>query len=406
MRTAFCFCILGWSSAIGSWAAAMELEKPPGSIRVATYNVSMYRDREGQLLEDVKSNDEQLLKIAEVLGAVKPDILLLNEIDHGGEAEFLFQKTYLCETGLLPPPRHRFSMPVNTGVPSGHDLDGDGISNGPGDAFGYGRYPGQYGMVVYSKFPIKRSNHRTFQKFLWKDMPGAKLPVDPKSGESSYSPEVLDIFRLSSKSHWDVPVEVTIGDTTRTIHLLCSHPTPPVFDGPEDRNGRRNHDEIRLWADYITPDKSDYLVDDRGDRGGLAEGESFVILGDLNADPVDGDSGGDNIGQLLKHPRVNTNFTPASDGAVEASVKRADLNDKQQGDAKFDTADFSGDGHGNLRVDYVLPSRDLKVVGSGVYWPKEGEPGSEAIGATDHRLVWVDLAFPPSEGEPADGEPK
>ncbi|WP_442485482.1 endonuclease/exonuclease/phosphatase family protein [Aeoliella sp. SH292] len=409
MRSAFYFLILGLSCTIASEAAAVELKKPPGSIRVATYNVSMYRDREGQLAEDLEKGDNQARSIAEVLRRVQPDVLLLNEFDFDqtGQPGKRFLRDYLgrgdngLDQLLLG---SAFYRPVNTGVPSGLDLDNDGIPTGPADAFGFGRYPGQYGMRLITKFPIDLDSARTFQKFLWKDMPGAKLPVDPKTGESYYSPEVLDIFRLSSKSHWDVPVEVTIGDTTRTIHLLCAHPTPPVFDGPEDRNGRRNHDEIRLWADYITPDKSDYLVDDRGNRGGLAEGESFVILGDLNADPVDGDSGGDNIGQLLKHPRVNATFTPASDGAVDASAKHADLNSNHQGDAKFDTANFSGDGHGNLRVDYVLPSRDLTVVGSGVYWPKEGEPGSEAILATDHRLVWVDLAFPTEDSQAGDGK--
>ena len=110
----------------------------------------------------------------------------------------------------------------------------------------------------------------------------------------------------------------------------------------------------------------------------------------------DGDSA-PAIQQLLDHPRINSDFTPTSQGAVAASRARPDLNADHQGDPSHDTADFSGDGHGNLRVDYVLPSRDLRVVDSGVFWPKPGEPGSEAIKATDHRLVWVDLEFPPPE---------
>lgn len=54
-----------------------------------------------------------------------------------------------------------------------------------------------------------------------------------------------------------------------------------------------------------------------------------------------------------------------------------------------------------LRLDYVLPSRDLTVVGSGVFWPASGEPGREWLAdaadieraeySSDHRLVWVDL---------------
>ena len=95
------------------------------------------------------------------------------------------------------------------------------------------------------------------------------------------------MFRLSSKSHWDVPVEVG----GRTVHVLASHPTPPTFDGAEDRNGRRNHDEIRFWADYVRPGAgSGYIYDDAGGTGGLKPGSSFVILGDQNADPLDGDS--------------------------------------------------------------------------------------------------------------------
>ena len=63
-----------------------------------------------------------------------------------------------------------------------------------------------------------------------------------------YNADELAIFPLSSKSHWDVPIDI---DGT-VVHFLVSHPTPPVFDGPEDRNGTRNADEIRLWADYIS----------------------------------------------------------------------------------------------------------------------------------------------------------
>ena len=49
--------------------------------------------------------------------------------------------------------------------------------------------------------------------------------------------------------------------------LLVAHPTPPVFDGPEDRNGRRNFDEIPLLGDYVTG-RSGYIYDDDGGRGG------------------------------------------------------------------------------------------------------------------------------------------
>ncbi|MFD0852566.1 endonuclease/exonuclease/phosphatase family protein, partial [Actinomadura adrarensis] len=197
----------------------------------------------------------QARTIAEIVQRSRPDVLLINEFDHDaqGRAARLFQDNYLSQgqNGAAPiryP--YRYTAPSNTGIPSGHDLNNDGtVATTPGsdaygqDAYGYGFFPGQYGMVVYSKHPIDLRGVRTFQKFRWKDMPGAVLPP------GYYSDAELADLRLSSKSHWDVPVRIG----RDTVHFLVSHPTPPTFDGAEDRNGRRNHDEIRLWADYVRP---------------------------------------------------------------------------------------------------------------------------------------------------------
>jgi hypothetical protein len=76
----------------------------------------------------------------------------------------------------------------------------------------------------------------------------------------------------------------------RTAHFLTSHRTPPVFDGPEDRNGLRNADEIRFWADCVTPGPGRHIYDDQGGRGGLHPSALFVVAGDQNSDPFDGDS--------------------------------------------------------------------------------------------------------------------
>jgi hypothetical protein len=286
-----------------------------------------------------------------------------------------------------------FIGPVNTGRPSGMDLNNNGRTDDPADAFGYGQHDGQYGMLVLSRFPIEKQFARSFQTFLWRDMPNAMLPIDPKTGQPYYSEAVLAILRLSSKSFWDVPVKIPSRDGGEAwqLHLLCSHPTPPVFDGPEDRNGRRNHDEIRLIADYISPERSGYLVDDAGARGGLAEGEAFVILGDLNCDPLDGEGIKGAMNQLLEHPRVDATQIPQSAGGPLTVKKFADQNADHQGDPAFVTSNFTGDGHGNLRIDYALPSRGLDVVDCGVFWPAPGEPGSEAVTATDHRSVWIDV---------------
>src|SRR5690606_32022386 len=233
---------------------------------------------------------------------IRPHVVLLNEFDHvpGGAAVDAFRTNYL-QRGKNPIDYpYAFTAPVNTGVPSGYDLNNDGVVGGPDDAFGFGFFPGQYGMVVYSKYPIVDDAVRTFQHFLWKDMPGNLMPTE------FYSAEEQDVLRLSSKSHWDLPVSIG----KRTVHFLVSHPTPPTFDGAEDRNGRRNNDEIRFWADYIgSPARSAYIYDDDGGTGGLKPGELFVIAGDQNSDPHDGDSVEGSIEALLNHPRVNTSVT-------------------------------------------------------------------------------------------------
>jgi len=334
--------------------------------------------------------------IAEIIQRTRPDVLLLNEFDYdaAGEAARIFCAEYLQigQNGYSPvlyP--YVFAGPVNTGVSSEVDLDGDGKIALPNDAHGFGRHPGQYGMLILSRYPIAADGVRTFQKFLWKDMPGAQWPKVPGTGASYYSEPAMSVLRLSSKSHWDIPV--LIG--AQTVHVLAAHPTPPAFDGPEDRNGHRNHDEVRFWADYVDPSKGGYVYDDQGARGGLAAGERFVVLGDYNADPSDGDSVGNAIDQLVRHPLINGSAVPVSRGAVESSERLGGKNLKHRGPAKADTAQFSADGSGNLRVDYALPSRTLSLVDTGVFWPMSGEDGAEVVKVSDHRLVWVDVKLNP-----------
>lgn len=382
---------------IGASIPLVAAAARPEPVRFATFNASLNRFTEGELALDLSTPDDpQAQAVAEIIQRVAPDVLLINEFDFDPLAVDLFRDNYLevSQGGAEPIEYpHWFIAPSNTGVASGFDLNNDGSVGGPDDAFGFGFFPGQFGMLVLSKHPI--ANVRTFRNFLWKDMPGALLPVDPATGESWYSPEELDVFRLSSKSHWDV--ELQIGRAQ--VHFLVSHPTPPVFDGPEDRNGTRNHDEIRFWSDYVMPSRSGYIYDDEGVTGGVEPGEPFVIAGDQNSDPFDGDSIPGSAQLLLDNPRVNGKFTPTSSGGVWASQTQGGANETHEGDPAHDTADFSDSAPGNLRVDYVLPSKQLRVVDGAVFWPAEGEPHFELTGtfpfpSSDHRLVWIDVMVP------------
>ena len=359
------------------------------AIRFATFNIAMGLDSEGELYARLQSGeDEALKKVAAIIQQVRPDVLLLNEFDwYERDSAWLFINNYLDKSQYGNQPisyAHALSGAVNTGVDSGLDLDGNGVTGDAADAWGYGKFPGQYGMMVLSRFPVALK--RSFRQFKWRDMPAALVPLNP-DGTSWYPEPVFNQLRLSSKSHWDVAVSANDQD----LHFLVSHPTPPVFDGPEDRNGARNYDEIRLWADYIDPSRSGYIYDDAGARGGLGEAARFIIAGDLNADPVDGDSSGNAIGQLLQHPLVDASCVPLSKGAEEASALQAGKNLEQKGNPAADTADFNDQYTGNMRIDYVLPSRTLKIIGCGVFWPASGEPGHDLIGVSDHRLVWLDI---------------
>ncbi|MPZ63625.1 MAG: endonuclease/exonuclease/phosphatase family protein [Propionibacteriales bacterium] len=384
--------------------AATSSRAQSQQLRVATYNASLNRQAAGDLVRDLSTPDNtQARTIAEVVQRTRPDILLLNEFDFvpDHEAIDLFRDNYLevGQDGADPIDYpYAFVAPSNTGVPSGFDLNNDGSVGGPDDAFGFGFFEGQFGMAVLSRHPIAAAERvRTFQQFRWKDMPGALLPDDPGTvaPDDWFTPEELDVVRLSSKSHWDVPIRVG----TRTVHLLASHPTPPTFDGAEDRNGRRNHDEIRFWADYVHPARSGYIYDDGGVRGGLRPGTPFVIAGDQNSDPLDGDSVPGAIDQLLDHPLVRDPL-PSSQGAVEAAAEQGGANLTHRSPARYDTADFLDDpAPGNLRADYVLPSRRLKVLDSGVFWPVRSDPLWRLVGefpfpSSDHRLVWVDVRLP------------
>jgi 3-phytase len=394
-------------TAAGSPSSTVASRAPQGRppvVRFATFNASLNRNAAGQLIEHLSTPDNaQAATVAEIIQRVRPDVLLINEFDFdtGGTATRLFQQNYLSvpHNGAAPIEYpYRFVAPSNTGIPSGFDLNNDGSVGGPDDAFGFGFFPGQFGMAVYSMHPIALDDVRTFQTFRWVDMPEALLPDDPATPEPAdwFSAEELAAVRLSSKSHWDLPVDID----GRLVHFLVSHPTPPVFDGPEDRNGRRNYDEIRFWADYVTPGKaSAYIYDDAGQRGGLAPGARFVIAGDQNADPLDGDSVPGAAQQLLEHPRVNTSATPSSDGAVDAAERQGGANLSHRGDPALDTADFADSAPGNLRVDYLLPSRPLRIVDAAVFWPTADDPLFRLVGdfpfpSSDHRLVWIDAAVP------------
>lgn len=387
----------------GAFAIQQAQDTP---IRVATFNL------EDVATTDLLVNDQpRLQRLAEVIQRLRPTIVLLNEIayDHHGvpgvpidEPEGSnarrFVEHYLKNPqaeGLEPVNYRAIMLPSNTGQASGLDLDNSGqaVTTYPrparspadgkvppqtpegrefgNDCWGFGTYPGQYAMalLVDDRLDVLEDEIRSFRLLPWSAMPDARRPMH-EDGTPWHAEETWEALRLSSKSHWDIPVRFPNGTV---VHFLCSHPTPPAFDGPEGRNKARNHDEIRFWDDYL--DNRTWIADDRGEPGGLERGRLFVILGDLNADPAKGSDVGDPIGRLLKNPRVQGTPPPAMDTPAE-------------GLQATDTAHFG------LRVDYVIPSKGLGFIRSGI-WTLEPEArrGSEGF-PSDHFPVWMELTVP------------
>jgi len=332
------------------------------TLRIATYHTELSRKGPGLLLRDIeKGDDAQVLAVAQVVAAVAPDILVLQGVDWDLRLRTLRAlRDAIDRAGWRFD--HLFALRPNSGMASGLDLDGDGRLGEPEDAQGFGRFAGARGMAILSRYPFEVDKARDFSTLLWADLPGAILPADMPD-------DVRAAQRLSRVGHWVVPLRVA----GARFHLLVFHATPPVFDGPEDRNGRRNHDEIAFWLRYLDG------------AFGPPPGARFVLLGDANLDPVDGDGRKGAIRSLLADPRLQ-DPAPRRPGPVLPEPGH------QHGDAALDTATWPPPGPGNRRVSYVLPSADLTVTDAGVFWPPEDDPHSHIVAqASRHRLVWVDI---------------
>ncbi|MCI4663568.1 MAG: endonuclease/exonuclease/phosphatase family protein, partial [Neomegalonema sp.] len=298
--------------------AAELVAKREGAVRIATFNIHLARGKAGKLIAELRGGKSaQVDALAEILQRVRPDIILLQELDwdRSGTALALFEAELARGRRGLKGLSYgyRLQPPVNTGERSGLDLDRDGKRYGPGDAYGWGLFPGQFGFVILSRFPIEVDAARTFRLLRWAETPMARLRPKRPDGGWFHPDAIWASMRLSSKTHLDAPIRLPSG---QTLHLLASHPTPPVFDGPEDRNGRRAAAEILFWKHYLAG--ADWIRDDQGRTGGLKKDALFVIAGDQNTDPADGDGRHDAIAALLRDPRI-ADPAPKSAGAVAAS---------------------------------------------------------------------------------------
>ncbi|WP_175484931.1 endonuclease/exonuclease/phosphatase family protein [Jannaschia pohangensis] len=293
------------------------------------------------MLRDLQSGrDDQAEAALAVILAARADVILLADVDWDLDGVGLTALTDRLRDGGLDYP-YRVALRPNSGLPSGVDLDGNGVAHEARDALGYGWFTGDSGLAILSRLPLDEIDDRS--AVLWSSRSDA-ADVLPEAARA--------VVPLATTAQWVVPVQ--IGGTRLTLITMAAG--TPVFDGPEDRNGLRNADELRWIAE-------------------LAEDAALpLVLGRANLDPDRGEGDRAALLSLLTHPKL-VDPMPESASAGRATVV--------------------WDSVGPMRVDYVLPPRGLGVVSAGVIWPDASDPLAQMVErAGPGRLVWVDVAIP------------
>lgn len=282
------------------------------------------------MLRDLLRKPDDFAPALSLLASARPDVVLLTDFDFDHDLAALSAlQAALAAAGLDL--GHAFARRPNSGMPTGLDLDGDGRLGGPRDAQGFGYFAGQGGQAVLSRYPV--SLRWDASEALWRDAwDTAQTPDDT----------AVAVQRLSTSAHWMLDLDTPAG----RLALLTLAATPPVFDGPEDRNGRRNRDEVLFWA---------HVLDNR--LSVPPPEDPVVVLGNFNLDPDRGDGLHEAAATLVGHPRLQDPLLGATTVVWEQT--------------------------GPMRVSYVLPDAALSVTAAGVTPPAEGRG--------PHGLVWVDL---------------
>jgi hypothetical protein len=309
-------------------------------LRLAVWHTGLSQEGPGLLLREIRAGSPGVMAARDLIVAARPDVVLLLDIDHDHRGAALAAlQARLAEAGHPMP--HAHAPPPNAGVATGIDMDGDGRAGRLDDAQGWGRFQGAGGMALLSRHPIDTAGAQDLSGFLWRDLPGARLP-------EGTPPAAAAIQRLASRGFWIVPVAPPDGPP---LVLMAWHAGPPAFGRVPGRNRARNHDEAAFWRLLL--------------GGALpvpAPEGAVVLIGNANADPARGDGDPAAIRTLLAHPR---------------------LQDPAPGTY---TAVYAPPGPGRLRTTYLLPEARLAVAAAGQVWPAP---------PARHALVWVDLVWPP-----------
>ncbi|MFZ6006915.1 MAG: endonuclease/exonuclease/phosphatase family protein [Nitrospirota bacterium] len=297
----------------------------------------------GKLLEP---EHPQVLSASAIIKKWRPDVLSINEIEASQEAPRLFLENFLQKGDAPLYYPYHYIGPTNSGMSTGLPQ--------PFDLKGFGLFEGQYGIALFSRFPMLKDGIRSFEGFPWRSLPKDLSYLGERAGE------VYEIFPLFSTNLLDVPLNID----RRSVHAVLLHASIPVRGL---LNRERNGDQLNFLNEYISgrplPDIEPFKAV-----------EPFVVIGDLNADPERGAGIREAIRRLLSNPALNGLVPPRPTFLEGGGVESPPL----------DAEGFS------LRLDYILPSHDFVVLEQGVFWPEDADWWKLARLASDHFFVYVD----------------
>ena len=368
--------------------AAAATPSPPGNtVRFATFNASLNRARRGPAASPTcrRPTTPRPATVAEIIQRVRPDVLLINEFDFDadGTALRLFQQQLPVRRRTTAPrrsaTRYRFIAPSNTGIPSGFDLNNYGTSiGGPGRRLRLRRLPGpvRHGRLLAAtrstpttSGPSSTSSGRTCRaRCCPTTRPPRRRPTGtpPRSWPSSRCrPRATGTCRSRSAARPSTSWSATPPRRCSTV--------------PRTATARRNHDEIRLWADYVTPGAERlHLRRRRQARRARARGAAFVIAGRPELRParrrqhprLDPAAAGQPAGQHHRHPDQRRGRSEQAEAAGRGRTSPTESDPR----VRHRRLRRQLPGPGNLRADYVLPSSDLRIRNSGIFWPTVDDP--------------------------------
>ncbi|NTU42950.1 MAG: endonuclease/exonuclease/phosphatase family protein [Nitrospirales bacterium] len=287
----------------------------------------------------------QVVCAAEIIRKFAPDILSINEMEAHPECPGLFAEHFLQRGEALLVYPYQYIGPTNSGIPTGLPH--------PFEQKGFGLFEGQYGIALFSRFPIITDEIRCFDGFPWSAMSGG---FSCAGGLTGMLPGGFPLF---STNLIDIPIETGVG----AIHVVLLHACIPVKGA---LNRQRNRDQLLFLKEYVGG----------GELPGemrFDQGRGFVVMGDLNADPLRGGGAHEAVRSLLADPLFCS--LPAE---KQTFLAGGGVEDPSPGHDGL-----------SLRLDYILPSRDFVVLENGVFLPDDPGWWKIARRASDHFFVYA-----------------